>query len=162
MTDTTDTTTESDGVLDTLETKMYEFEDRIGLHTFEGRTTLAKGVAYYTMTMLMVGPAAAQSSGSSSTDIGSSICDAGLGSFISQLLGILLAVGLIGAIYAMVRSGLKYMNAGGDPEKKSQARESLMMSFVGGGLILFVTFLPSFLNSLLGPNTSIATCFVPF
>lgn len=158
MTDTTDTTTESDGVLDTLETKMYAFEDRIGLHTFEGRTTLAKGVAYYMMATLFVGQAAAAPG---PAQIGSSICNAGLGSFISQLLGILLAVGFIAAVYAMVRSGLKYMNAGGDPEKKSQARESLMMSFFGAGLILFVTFLPSFLNSLLS-GTTIATCYTPF
>jgi hypothetical protein len=154
----TDTTTESDGVLDTLEQKMDAFEDRIGLHTVRGRVRLAKGAAYYTMATATVGTAAAQNNSSA---IGSSICNAGLGGFISQLLGILLAVGFIGAVYAMVRSGLKFMNSGGDPEKKSSARESLMMSFFGAGLVIFVTFLPSFLNSLLG-GTTIATCYTPF
>lgn len=160
MSDPTQITTESDGVLDTLEATLDAFEKRIGLRDTDGRLVFVKGVNYSLAATLFIGSATAQSGGGSSA-IGSSICNAGLGGFISNLLGLLLAVGFIGAVYAVVRSGLKYMNAGGDPEKKSKARESLMMSFIGAGLVLFVTFLPEFLNSLLD-GTTIATCFTPF
>jgi hypothetical protein len=109
------------------------------------------------LTMFSVGPAAAQSG---LTAVCGSSDNAGLSGFLQDLIGLLIAVGFIGAVYAMVRSGLKFMNSGGDPEKKSSARESLMMSFTGIGIVLFVTFLPEFLNSLVG--TSLPTCFLPF
>jgi hypothetical protein len=153
----TDTTTESDGVLDTLEQKMDAFEEYTGLDPYTQQTTVAKGVALYMLTMFSVGPAAAQSG---LTAVCGSSDNAGLSGFLQDLIGLLIAVGFIGAVYAMVRSGLKFMNSGGDPEKKSSARESLMMSFTGIGIVLFVTFLPEFLNSLVG--TSLPTCFLPF
>jgi len=158
MSETTQTTTESDGVLDTLEATFESFEERTGLNVYTTQTTVAKAMVYYALTVLTVGSASAQT-------IGDEICgqndSGGLSGFLNDLLGILLAVGFLAAIYAVVRSGLKYMNAGGDPERKSQARESLMMSFVGIGLVLFVTFLPEFLDSILG-GTSIASCLKPF
>ena len=160
MSDTTQTTTESDGVLDTLEAKFDDFEERTGLDVYTTQTNTVKGVVYYTMVMLTVGSASAQ------TTIGSAICQGngsgGLSGFINDLVSLLLGVGFLAAIYAVVRSGLKYMNAGGDPERKSQARESLVMSFVGIGLILFVVFLPGFLDNMLGSSTSIADCLKPF
>jgi hypothetical protein len=52
------------------------------------------------------------------------------------------------------------MNAGGNPMKKSEARDSLMMSFIGMGLLLFVTFLPGFLNTLV--DLEIVQCVDPF
>ncbi len=159
MSDTTQTTTESDGVLDTLESKFDDFEERTGLDVYTTQTNTVKGVVYYSMVMLTVGSASAQ------TTLGSAICQGGSGGlsgFINDLVSLLLGIGFLAAIYAVVRSGLKYMNAGGDPERKSQARESLMMSFVGIGLILFVVFLPGFLDNMLGSSTNIADCLKPF
>jgi len=147
MSETTQTTTESDGVLDTLEAKLYDFEERIGLHTVTGRMALTKGAMYYAAAMLFVGPAAAQGG-----NIGSTLCGTDLMQFISNLLGILLTIGFLAGMYAVARSGIQYMNAGGDPEKKSKARESLVMSGVGLTLVIFVLLLPSFIDTLMSQS----------
>jgi len=152
---TNSTTDETNGVLDTLESKFDAFEERIGLRTYTAQTTVAKAVVYYIAATMATGSAAAQNEGA-----GSEICGDQLGGFIRNMLGLLFGAGFVAAIYAIIRSSIKYMNAGGNPMKKSEARDSLMMSFIGMGLLLFVTFLPGFLNTLV--DLEIVQCVDPF
>ena len=145
MSETTQTANEeSPGVLDTLESKLDAFEERIGLRQYTTQAGVARGVVYYGFALTAVTPAAAQSN-----QLGSTLCNSDLMQLISNLLGILLTVGFLGGMYAVARSGMQYMNAGGDPEKKSQARESLVMSGFGLTLVIVVLLLPNFLNTLL-------------
>ncbi|ELZ88838.1 hypothetical protein C453_01205 [Haloferax elongans ATCC BAA-1513] len=101
--------------------------------------SLAMGLAFL---MVAVAPAAAQS------ELGSVYCDTNVETGITMIFGAVAGLGLPATGYYMGKSGLAYMRAGGNPERKNNAKEKLVMSGIGFGIVVLALTSPELVDKV--------------
>jgi len=101
--------------------------------------TLVMGIAFFSVA---VGPAAAQ------TGVGDVYCGTGVETGVDLVFSALVGLGLPATAFFVGRSGLSYMRAGGNPEKKNSAKEKLVMSGVGFGIIVLALISPELIDKV--------------
>lgn len=100
---------------------------------------LAVGLAFLAVA---VGPAAASST------VGNVYCDTGVSAGIDLIFGAVAGLGLpITGLYTG-KAGLSYMTAGGNPEKKSNAKDQLVMSGIGFGIVVLALVSPELIDKV--------------
>ncbi|WP_275086370.1 pilin [Natronorubrum halophilum] len=107
--------------------------------------------------VIMTGSATAQS------DVGDVYCGTGVETGITIVFGAIAGLGLPATGFYVCRAGLSYMRAGGNPEKKNTAKERLVMSGIGFGIIVLALISPELIDkvgSQMGFNFS--SCVKPF
>lgn len=92
--------------------------------------------------LVAVTPAMAQSG------VGDVYCGTGVETGINIVFGALAGLGLPATAFFIGRSGLSYMRAGGNPEKKNKAKEKLVMSVIGFGIIVFALISPELIDKI--------------
>lgn len=97
------------------------------------------GVAFLT---IAVGPAAAQSS------VGDVYCGTGVETGIDLMFGAVAGLGLPATGFYTGRAGLSYMRAGGKPERKNEAKEKLVMSGIGFGIVVLALVSPELIDKV--------------
>ncbi|SDE01310.1 hypothetical protein SAMN05192552_10992 [Natrinema hispanicum] len=102
-------------------------------------TTLAVWLAFIA---LASGSVAAQS------NVGDVYCGTGVETGIGIVFGAVAGLGLPATGFYVGRAGLSYMRAGGNPEKKNQAKEKLVMSCVGFGIIVLALISPELIDKV--------------
>ncbi|WP_394342683.1 pilin [Natrinema hispanicum] len=101
--------------------------------------TLAVWLAFFA---LASGSVAAQS------NVGDVYCGTGVETGIDIVFGAVAGLGLPATGFYVGRAGLSYMRAGGNPEKKNQAKEKLVMSCVGFGIIVLALISPELIDKV--------------
>ncbi|WP_254534079.1 pilin [Natrinema gelatinilyticum] len=91
---------------------------------------------------LVSGSVAAQSS------VGDVYCGTGVETGIGIVFGAVAGLGLPATGFYVGRAGLSYMRAGGNPEKKTKAKESLVMSGIGFGIIVLALISPELIDKV--------------
>jgi len=89
--------------------------------------SLSMGIAFL---VVAVGPAAAQN------QVGDVYCNTGVATGIDLVFGAIAGLGLPATAFYIGTAGLSYMRAGGNPEKKNDAKEKLVMSGIGFGIVV--------------------------
>ncbi|WP_249361537.1 pilin [Haloterrigena sp. H1] len=97
---------------------------------------------WLTFIALASGSVAAQSS------VGDVYCGTGVETGIGIVFGAVAGLGLPATGFYVGRAGLSYMRAGGNPEKKNQAKEQLVMSGIGFGIIVLALISPELIDKI--------------
>ncbi|MFD1648045.1 pilin [Haloarchaeobius litoreus] len=92
--------------------------------------------------LLATGTAAAQE------DVGNVYCDTGVETGIDLVFGAVAGLGLPATAYYLSKGGLSYMRAGGNPEKKNQAKNRLVMSAIGFGIVVLALLSPELVDKI--------------
>ena len=100
---------------------------------------LTAGVAFL---VAAVGPAAAQN------QVGDVYCNTGVETGITLVFGAVAGLGLPATGFYTGRAGLSYMRAGGNPEKKNEAKEKLVMAGLGFGIVCLALVSPELVNKV--------------
>lgn len=100
---------------------------------------LTAGVAFL---MVAVGPAAAQN------QVGDVYCNTGVETGITLVFGAVAGLGLPATGFYTGRAGLSYMRAGGNPEKKNEAKEKLVMAGLGFGIVCLALVSPELIDKV--------------
>lgn len=107
--------------------------------------------------LIITGSATAQS------DVGDVYCGTGVETGISIVFGAIAGLGLPATGYYLAKSGLDYMRAGGNPEKKNTAKEELVMSGVGFAIIVVALISPELIDNIGSQmGFSFSDCVKPF
>jgi len=101
--------------------------------------SLATGLAFL---IVAVGPAAAQ------TQVGDVYCDTGVATGIDLVFGAVAGLGLPATSFYTGKAGLSYMRAGGNPEKKNEAKEKLVMAGIGFGIVTLALVSPELIDKV--------------
>ncbi|AAC82861.1 Vng6103h (plasmid) [Halobacterium salinarum NRC-1] len=101
--------------------------------------SLSMGLAFL---VVAVGPAAAQS------QVGDVYCDTGVATGIDLVFGAVAGLGLPATGFYTGKAGLSYMRAGGNPEKKNDAKEKLVMSGIGFGIVTLALVSPELIDKV--------------
>ncbi|AGB17385.1 hypothetical protein Halru_2814 [Halovivax ruber XH-70] len=83
-----------------------------------------------------------------SADVGDVYCDTGVETGISLVFGALAGLGLPATAFFIGRAGLSYMRAGGNPEKKNDAKQKLVMSGLGFAIIVTALVSPELVDKV--------------
>ncbi len=102
-------------------------------------TTLTIGLAFF---VAAVGPAAAQN------QVGDVYCNTGVATGINLVFSAVAGLGLPATGYYTGKAGLSYMRAGGNPEKKNEAKEKLVMSGIGFGIVALALVSPELIDKV--------------
>ncbi|MFC3958927.1 pilin [Halovivax cerinus] len=81
-------------------------------------------------------------------DVGDVYCDTGVETGITLVFGALAGLGLPATAFFIGRSGLSYMRAGGNPEKKNDAKQRLVMSGLGFAIIVIALISPELVDKV--------------
>lgn len=81
-------------------------------------------------------------------DVGNVYCDTGVETGIDLVFGAVAGLGLPATGYYMSKGGLSYMRAGGNPEKKNKAKERLVMSAIGFGIVVLALLSPELVDKI--------------
>lgn len=92
--------------------------------------------------VVAIGPAAAQS------QVGDVYCDTGVATGIDLVFGAVAGLGLPATGFYTGKAGLSYMRAGGNPERKNQAKEKLVMSGIGFGIVTLALISPELIDKV--------------
>ncbi|AGB33964.1 hypothetical protein C488_20717 [Natrinema pellirubrum DSM 15624] len=101
--------------------------------------SLAMGLAFL---VVAVGPAAAQN------QVGDVYCNTGVATGIDLVFGAVAGLGLPATGFYTGKAGLSYMRAGGNPEKKNDAKEKLVMSGIGFGIVVLALVSPELIDKV--------------
>nr|WP_247729555.1 pilin [Halovivax limisalsi] len=82
------------------------------------------------------------------SDVGDVYCGTGVDTGITLIFGALAGLGLPATAFFTGRAGLSYMRAGGNPEKKNDAKQKLVMSGVGFGIIVLALVSPELVSKV--------------
>ncbi|PCR90304.1 hypothetical protein CP557_06985 [Natrinema ejinorense] len=82
------------------------------------------------------------------SNVGDVYCGTGVETGINIVFGALAGLGLPATAFFVGRSGLSYMRAGGNPEKKNKAKEKLVMSVIGFGIIVLALVSPELIDKI--------------
>ncbi|GAB7011414.1 pilin [Halorubrum trueperi] len=116
--------------------------------------SLSMGLAFL---VVAVGPAAAQS------QVGDVYCDTGVATGIDLVFGAVAGLGLPATGFYTGKAGLSYMRAGGNPEKKNDAKEKLVMSGIGFGIVTLALVSPELIDKVGSQmGFSFSDCVKPF
>ena len=102
-------------------------------------SSLSMGLAFL---IVAVGPAAAQS------QVGDVYCGTGVATSIDLVFGAVAGLGLPATGFYTSKAGLSYMRAGGNPERKNKAKEKLVMSGVGFGIVVLALISPTLIDKV--------------
>jgi hypothetical protein len=91
---------------------------------------------------LAIAPAAAQS------DVGDVYCDTGVETGIDLVFSAVAGLGLPATMFYTGKSGLAYMRAGGNPERKNAAKEKLVMSGIGFAIVVLALIAPEIIDKV--------------
>jgi len=108
-------------------------------HVPSWTVSLIMGLAFL---VVAVGPAAAQS------QIGDVYCDTGVATGIDLVFGAVAGLGLPATSFYTGKAGLSYMRAGGNPEKKNEAKEKLVMAGIGFGIVTLALVSPELIDKV--------------
>lgn len=92
--------------------------------------------------VVAVGPAAAQN------QVGDVYCNTGVATGIDLVFGAIAGLGLPATGFYTGKAGLSYMRAGGNPEKKNDAKEKLVMSGIGFGIVVLALISPELIDKV--------------
>ncbi|MDL0125731.1 pilin [Halobacterium salinarum] len=92
--------------------------------------------------LFAVEPAAAQ------TQVGDVYCGTGVDTGIDLVFGAIAGLGLPATGFYTGKAGLSYMRAGGNPEKKNDAKEKLVMSGIGFGIVVLALISPTLIDKV--------------
>ncbi|MCU4975441.1 pilin [Halobacteria archaeon AArc-m2/3/4] len=107
--------------------------------------------------LVMTSTATAQS------NVGDVYCGTGVETGITIVFGAIAGLGLPATGYYLTKSGLDYMRAGGNPEKKNTAKQELVMSGVGFGIIVIALISPELIDNIGSQmGFSFSDCVKPF
>jgi len=95
-----------------------------------------------TFLVVAVGPAAAQN------QVGDVYCDTGVATGIDLVFSAVAGLGLPATGFYTGKAGLSYMRAGGNPEKKNDAKEKLVMSGIGFGIVTLALISPELIDKV--------------
>ena len=101
--------------------------------------SLAMGLTFL---VIAVGPAAAQN------QVGDVYCNTGVATGIDLVFGAVAGLGLPATAFYTGTAGLSYMRAGGNPEKKNKAKEKLVMSGIGFGIVTLALLSPELIDKV--------------
>ncbi|AEN07530.1 pilin [Halorubrum lacusprofundi] len=101
--------------------------------------SLSMGIAFL---VVAVGPAAAQN------QVGDVYCNTGVATGIDLVFGAIAGLGLPATAFYIGTAGLSYMRAGGNPEKKNDAKEKLVMSGIGFGIVVLALVSPELIDKV--------------
>lgn len=101
--------------------------------------TLTMGIVFL---VVAVGPVAAQN------QVGDVYCNTGVATGIDLVFGAIAGLGLPATGFYTGKAGLSYMRAGGNPEKKNDAKEKLVMSGIGFGIIVLALISPELIDKV--------------
>ncbi|WP_440992398.1 pilin [Haloarchaeobius baliensis] len=135
---TTDTTDDHDR--DDSTTDKHDFKHRIAHQLPPEAVSLAVGLGFL---IVGVSPVLA-----APDDVGNVYCDTGVETGIDLVFGAVAGLGLPATGYYMSKGGLSYMRAGGNPEKKNQAKERLVMSGVGFAIVVLALLSPELVDKI--------------
>lgn len=113
--------------------------DAVLTHTPPRIISLATGIAFL---VVAVGPAAAQN------QVGDVYCDTGVATGIDLVFGAVAGLGLPATSFYTGKAGLSYMRAGGNPEKKNEAKEKLVMAGIGFGIVTLALVSPELIDKV--------------
>jgi hypothetical protein len=108
---------------------------RVSANTLSGLI----GIAFI---LLATGTAAAQD------DVGNVYCDTGVETGIDLVFGAVAGLGLPATAFYLSKGGLSYMRAGGNPEKKNKAKQRLVMSAIGFGIVVLALLSPELVDKI--------------
>lgn len=132
---------------------------RIGTKLVAMARSPGAAIALVTLLAVAVDPVAAQSSGSA---IGSELCGTKLADGIGIVGGIVGGLGFVAGILFTARSGFKFMNANTSDQRRT-AKQSLIYSLGGTGLVILAILGPSLLNNIIDPlGIQFSDCVMPF
>ncbi|WP_240334860.1 pilin [Halorussus sp. MSC15.2] len=97
------------------------------------------GLAFF---ITAVGPAAAQS------QVGDVYCNTGVATGIDLVFSAVAGLGLPATGYYTGKAGLSYMRAGGNPEQQNEAKEKLVMSGIGFGIVVLALVSPELIDKI--------------
>ncbi|MCU4743334.1 pilin [Halobacteria archaeon AArc-xg1-1] len=107
--------------------------------------------------LVMTSTATAQS------NVGDVYCGTGVETGITIVFGAIAGLGLPATGYYLTKSGLDYMRAGGNPEKKNTAKQELVMSGIGFGIIVIALISPELIDNIGSQmGFSFSDCVKPF
>ncbi len=106
------------------------------------RPTLRSVTVWLVFATIATGPAAAQS------NVGDVYCGTGVETGITIVFGAVAGLGLPATGFYVGRAGLSYMRAGGNPEKKNEAKERLVMSGIGFGIVVLALISPELIDKV--------------
>ncbi|WP_255681498.1 pilin [Natrinema sp. SYSU A 869] len=106
------------------------------------RSTIQPLAVWLVFLIVISGSVAAQS------EVGDVYCGTGVETGIGIVFGAVAGLGLPATGFYVGRSGLSYMRAGGNPEKKNQAKERLVMSGIGFGIIVLALISPELIDKV--------------
>lgn len=135
--------------------KLTEKVQQIGVSQVHSQSIhFVTGLAFL---LVAVGPAAAQS------DLGSVWCGTGVDTGITIAVGAMAGLGLPWTIFSIVQAGIAYERAGGNPEKRNEAKEKLVKSAVGFAIITLAVLSPAIINNIGSQmGFGFADCMNPF
>lgn len=111
------------------------------LHTYIPTSLLRATQLVLVLATLSV-PVAAQSS------VGGVYCGTGVETGIDLIFSAIAGLGLPATGLYTGSAGLSYMRAGGNPEKQNKAKEKLLMSAVGFGIIVLALISPALIDKI--------------
>jgi hypothetical protein len=97
------------------------------------------GIAFL---IVAVGSVAAQQ------QVGDVYCDTGVATGIDLVFGAVAGLGLPATGFYTGKAGLSYMRAGGNPEQKNDAKEKLVMSGIGFGIVVLALISPELIDKV--------------
>ena len=75
-------------------------------------------------------------------------CNTGVATGIDLVFGAVAGLGFPAAGYYTGKAGLSYMRAGGNPEKKNEAKEKLVMAGIGFGIVVLALISPELIDKV--------------
>ncbi|WP_305082478.1 hypothetical protein [Natrinema sp. DC36] len=106
------------------------------------RSTVVSATVWAALIVVLSGTAVAQS------DVGNVYCGTGVETGIGIVFGAVAGLGLPATGFYIGRAGLSYMRAGGNPEKKNRAKEKLVMSGIGFGILVLALISPELIDKV--------------
>ncbi|SDD81372.1 hypothetical protein SAMN05192552_10525 [Natrinema hispanicum] len=104
--------------------------------------------AVTSLTVWLAFIALASGSAVAQSNVGDVYCGTGVETGIGIVFGAVAGLGLPATGFYVGRAGLSYMRAGGNPEKKNQAKERLVMSGIGFGIIVLALISPELIDKV--------------
>jgi hypothetical protein len=124
---------------------------------------LVRSLALCALLVVLLNGLATPAVAATPDQIGDAYCGTSVESGIDFIFGALTGLGLPLTMFYTARAGLGYMRAGGSAERKNRAKEQLVHSVVGFGIIVFALVAPELISKF-GEQIgfSFSACVKPF
>lgn len=121
------------------------------------------GAALFTIAVASAAAAPNGSAAGTGTQVGTIYCGTGVETGIDIVFSALAGLGLPATAFYTGVAGLKYMRAGGNPEKKNKAKEGLVRAGMGFAIVVLALISPELVDKV-GSQMGFAfsNCVKPF